>query len=60
MGRDFYHGIFEEIRPDKVQIGSGKELEKKIFVETADGKTRCILFDAIETMDVYLPIKEVM
>ena len=54
--RDSYQEIFTEV--DISGIGMGKQLERKIFLETQDGKNRTILFDAIELLDTYLELDD--
>ncbi len=49
-----YKGIFTTT--DLGRIGSGTAAENKIFVATADGNERSILFDAIEIMDTFIPL----
>ncbi len=56
IGRDAYLEIYAD--PDYGLVGTGKKQDRKIFMETADGKTRSLIFDAIEMMDIYLPLKE--
>jgi hypothetical protein len=41
---------------DTDKIASGKGLDRKIFVRTADGKERSLLFDGIEIMDTYISL----
>ena len=59
LGRDMYQDIFVAVDYENIQIGSGKDLERAVFVETADKKKRCLLFDGIEMMDTYVPLEEV-
>ena len=59
LGRDLYQDIFVAVDYENIQIGSGKDLERAVFVETADKKKRCLLFDGIEMMDTYVPLEEV-
>ena len=56
LGRDAYYGIFEDIDYSGLQSNSGKQAERKYFVETSDGEERSVIFDAIEIMDVFLPM----
>ena len=49
-----YQGIFTE--PDISRLLTGEKLEGKLFLKTADGAERSILFDAIELMDAYIEI----
>ena len=58
IARDCYQGVFTEVNLKEVKIGSQEQLERKIFIRTADESERSILFDAIEAMDVYLFVKE--
>lgn len=46
--------IGAEVETDK--IGCGQGMDKKIFVETADGQERSLLFDVIEVMDTYISL----
>ncbi len=39
-------------------IGRGKGMERKIFVQTADGEIRSLLFDAIELVDTFIDLDE--
>lgn len=41
---------------EKSKIGQGKGMDRKIFVDTADGQKRSLLFDAIEMIDTYISI----
>lgn len=52
LAMESYHGIFNEI--DISGIGKGRGLTKKIFVSTADGEDRAILFDVIELLDTFI------
>ena len=58
LGRDIYHGIYKKLEPEKTEIGSGNVLERRMFAETADGKSRSLLFDVLELMDTYLPVED--
>lgn len=49
---DSYYDIYQ--KTDSSKIGTGKGLEGKVFVETADGVRRSLLFDAIEAVDTYV------
>ncbi|MCI6731171.1 MAG: hypothetical protein MR487_02435 [Lachnospiraceae bacterium] len=53
-----FQGIYQEMDYEKLEIGSGKSLERKLFIETLDGKKRSALFDAIEVMDTFLLVEE--
>ena len=57
LGRDIWNGIFVPLNPEETGIGSGAGLERKIFVRTADGADRSVLFDVIEIMDAWLPVE---
>ncbi|KIR01314.1 hypothetical protein P261_00128 [Lachnospiraceae bacterium TWA4] len=52
---DCFKGIYEDI--DFSKILQGEEQEKAIFVETTDGEKRSTIFDAIEMMDTFEPLK---
>lgn len=41
---------------DTSKIGQGQGMERKIFVDTADGQKRSLLFDAIEMLDTYISL----
>lgn len=47
-----YQGIYEDIDYKKVLSGQG--LDKKLFVKTADGSFRSVMFDAVEIMDEFI------
>ena len=47
-----YQGIYKEL--DYSKIGTGEWLERRVFVKTADGKERSVLFDAVELIDNFL------
>lgn len=47
-----YQGTYKDMDTDG--IGSGKGLEGRLFVRTADGRERSTLFDAIEMMDTFI------
>lgn len=51
-----YQDIF--VPMDTSGIGSGKSLDRKTFVRTADGKKRSLYFDAIEMLDTFIPLEE--
>lgn len=53
-----FQGIYQETDYEKLEIGSGKMPEGKLFIETFDGKKRSALFDAIEVMDTFLLVEE--
>lgn len=59
LGRDAYHGVYHETNISDIRIGSGIGLERRVYADTQDGKRRSLLFDAIEMMDLYLPLTEV-
>lgn len=48
----------EEKDIDVEKIKNGKGLDRNVFVETADGVRRSLLFDAIEMMDTYISLDE--
>ncbi len=52
--RDCYLGNFAEVQLNR--IGSGQVQEQKLFVETSDKKQRCILYDGIELIDVFVAL----
>ena len=58
IGRDIYYGIYKDTPFEETKVGSGKSLERKLFVQTADGENRSLLFDVIEGMDAYLTMEE--
>ena len=50
-----------EIRIRRMQyrdVGQVAGIEKDVFARTADGKMRSLLFDAVEMLDTWLPLKE--
>lgn len=51
-----YQDIYREMSWD--QIGTGQGLERKVFIRTMDGKTRSLLFDAIELLDTYIALED--
>lgn len=53
----YYYDVFEP--RDISAIGKGDAGRGKLFVETYDKKQRCILFDAIEALDTFIPVGEV-
>ena len=53
---DTYQDIFEA--PDLSRIGTGQGQEGRIFLETADGEKRSVVFDAAEIMDTFIPFAE--
>lgn len=55
---DYYQGIYTNPDLSKTEIGSGEHLDRKLFVKTGDGKTRSLIFDAIEAIDVFVPFEE--
>ncbi len=57
IGRDAWYGVYQDLDMEKIRIGESQGLERRIFVSTADGIERSILFDAIELMDTYLPLE---
>lgn len=58
LGRDAYYGVYADLDFSEILPGSGETLQRKIFETTADGTKRCLLFDAIEAMDVFLPVED--
>ncbi|MCD8109618.1 MAG: hypothetical protein LUE14_05905 [Clostridiales bacterium] len=52
--RDCYLGIYEDA--DISLIGTGKAQNTALFVKTSDGKSRSVLFDAIEAMDTFISL----
>lgn len=56
MGLTGYQGIFVPV--DYRKAFTGEELERRIFVRTADGEKRSLFFDAIEILDLFIPIEE--
>ena len=58
LGRDAYYGIYKDIDFKNFKIGSGTGLEKRLFIKTADGINRSLLFDVLELMDTYLPLED--
>ena len=59
LSRDAYQGVYHKTNISDIRIGSGIGLERKVYADTQDGKRRNLLFDAIEMMDLYLPLTEV-
>ena len=55
IGRDSYQDIYTEA--DNCGIGTGRKLERKIFLETTDGISRSVLFDVIEALDTFLELE---
>lgn len=53
---DAYQGIYTS--PDINNIGTGKELERKLFIKTYDQIERSVVFDAIELLDTYIELKD--
>jgi len=51
-----YQDIFVSV--DYSRVATGESLERKTFVETADGQKRCLYFDAIEMLDTFIPIEK--
>lgn len=58
LRRDVYLNIYKEI--NYAGALTGKAQEGKLFETTVDGKCRSLIFDAIEMMDTYLPLEEVV
>lgn len=46
-----------ERKTDVSGIGQGKGMDRELFVDTADGQRRSLLFDAIEIMDTYISLE---
>ena len=57
LTRDAYQDIYVDVDYSNLKIGSGNGLERKIFAQTADGKKRSLLFDAVEMTDLFLPVE---
>ncbi|MDE6435255.1 MAG: hypothetical protein K2L07_13615, partial [Lachnospiraceae bacterium] len=53
---DSYYDIFKDM--DYSRVGTGKALERPIFIQTSDHKFRSYLFDAIELIDTYLDLED--
>lgn len=51
-----YYDIFKDM--DYFKAGTGQAMERPIFVQTADGRYRSYLFDAIELIDTYLDLED--
>ena len=51
-----YQGIYEQ--PETDQVATGKGLERKLFLKTADGMKRSTIFDALEVWDTYIGFEE--
>ena len=51
-----YQDIFTALSYEKV--GSGEGLECRLFITTSDGKERTLIYDAIESMDLYIPFEK--
>lgn len=51
-----YQGIYEDLKLD--QIATGKGLERRLFIKTADGESRSTVFDALEVWDTYIGFEE--
>lgn len=62
--KDGYQGIYKEFKFEDTKVGSGEELEGKLFIDVANSKDeknaeyRCTVFDAIEAMDTFVLIGE--
>ena len=54
LAMECYQGVYKKVEIDRAF--SGEQLEKKLFVKTADGKIRSTLFDAIEIMDEFVDL----
>lgn len=58
IARDSYQDIFKEV--DHSGVGTGKQLERRIFLEIGNGKKteqRAVLFDAVEMVDSFLELE---
>jgi uncharacterized protein YwbE len=53
---DLTLSCYEDTDIDTGKIARGKGMDRKIFVTTADGRDRSLLFDAIEIMDTYISL----
>lgn len=56
LALECYQEIFVDMKFDA--IGTGQRLERKVFVETSDGKKHSLLFDAIELLDTFISLGE--
>ena len=56
LSLESYQGIYEKVSMD--QIGSGKGLRREVFIKTADGVDRSLLFDALEISDTYIDLDD--
>ena len=52
-----YEGIYKELELDKLFSGQG--IERKVFVDTCDGKKRSLFFDSIEMMDTFVALENI-
>lgn len=55
LDTESYYDIFE--KTDYSQIGKGEERKGHLFIKTADGVKRSILFDAIEAVDTFIRLE---
>lgn len=55
---DGYYGIYEEIDYNRITIGEGRPMERKIFIKTHNSERHSYLFDAIEALDTFLSLEE--
>ena len=56
IAMDCYQGVY--VNDEIAGVGTGRGLERKMSVTTADGVQRSLLFDAIEMMDTFVPLEE--
>lgn len=50
-----YAGIYTNLKYDRLFTGEGQD--RKLFIETTDGKERSLFFDAIELLDTYVKLE---
>ncbi len=55
IARDSYQDIF--VKVDTSKVGTGEQLERKVFEKTCDNKERSLLFDAIEMLDTFVSLE---
>lgn len=51
-----YQDVFVEMELNKIL--TGQSIQQKIFVKTADGKNRSLLFDTIESLDTFIALND--
>ncbi len=56
IAMDCYQGVY--VNDEIAGVGTGRGLERKMSVTTADGVQRSLLFDAIEMMDTFVSLEE--